>query len=168
MASRAISEYRKKRKDTGLSREAAAEIMNMSDDKLERIENGKQKPTAQDISLMAKAYCSPELCNYYCHNECEIGEKYVPEVLETNLPSITLQLLDTIYKVNDLEKILVNVTADGKIDDDEIEDLVKIQGTLEKLSVTIEALQLCVEKKMVNGEINKDKYVKAHEAYING
>lgn len=164
MATRELSEYRKKRNEIGLSREAAAEMMNMSDDKLERIENGKQKPTALDVSLMAKAYSAPELCNYYCHNECEIGEKYVPEISETNLPSITLQLLDTIYKVNDLEKILVNVTADGVIDDYEIDDLVKIMNTLGKLSNTIKALDLCVEKKMACGEINRDKFEEAAKA----
>lgn len=29
---------------------------------------------------------SPELCNYYCSNQCPIGQQYVPEIKMKELP----------------------------------------------------------------------------------
>lgn len=150
--------YRRLRKQMGWSREYAAEQLGMSDDKLERIENGRQMPNPQDVLNMSNVYRAPELCNYYCHNECEIGRQYVPEVPSSELSDIILRLLDAVYKVEDIDKILVSITADGVIEDEEIEPLVNVQNTLEKLSVMIEALQICIERKVDNGEISGDLY----------
>ena len=55
------------------------------------------------------------------------------------------------------------ITADEKIDDDEIPEMVQIQKTLEQLSLMIEALQLCVEKKIDKGEIDRKAYEQAME-----
>ena len=150
--------YLSKRKKLGWSREYAAEQLGISDDKLERIENGKQLPNPQDVLIMSDVYHSPELCNYYCSRDCEIGRVYVPKIPETELPGIILQLVASIYEVEDIKKALVKITADDRIDDDEVESLAQAQYTLERLSIMIEALQLCVERKIDTGEISKQLY----------
>ena len=155
--------YRFKREALGWSREHAAEQLGMSDDKLERIENGKQRPNPQDVLIMSDVYKAPELCNYYCSKDCEIGRQYVPEVPDAELPRIILRLLNSVYDVQDIEKILVKITADDTIDDSEVESLAHAQYTLEQLSIMIEALQLCVERKIDNGEISKKLYDAAYE-----
>ena len=156
--------YLAKRKAMGWSREYASEQLGMSDDKLERIENEKQLPNPQDVLIMSDVYKAPELCNYYCNKDCEIGRLYVPKVPDTELPGIILRLLSSIYEVDDIEKLLVRITADDMIDDDEVADLARAQYTLERLSVMIEALQLCVERKIDNGEISEKLYNAAYEA----
>ena len=158
-----ITFYRQKREELGWSRERAAEKLGMSDDKLERIENEKQLPNAQDVLIMSDIYKSPELCNYFCNRDCEIGQKYVPEVPNDELPGIILNLLNSIYQLEDIEKMLVKVTADNTIKDEEIEDLANAQYTLEQLSILIEALQLCVERKIDNGELSKELYDAAYK-----
>ncbi len=158
MSEQKVSRYRQFRNELGWSREHAAEELGMSDDKLERIENGKQIPNPQDVLIMSRAYRVPHLCNYYCHNVCEIGSKYVPEVPDRELPDIILRLLNSVYEAEDIRELLIRITADGVIDDDEIEHLVDVQGTLEELSIMIEALQLCIERKVINGEITKELY----------
>lgn len=50
------------------------------------------------------------------------------------------------------------ITADGTIDDSEINDFVDIQNALEKISITVEALQLWSEQMVANGTINMEKY----------
>lgn len=155
--------YLAKRKEMGWSREFAAEKIGISDDKLERIENEKQLPNPQDVLIMSDVYQAPELCNYYCHRDCEIGRQYVPEVPKTELPGIILRLLDSVYAVQDIEKILVRITADDVIDENEVEDLAHAQYTLERLSVMIEALQLCVERKIDRGEISAKAYDVAYK-----
>ena len=155
--------YRSKRAALGWSREYAAEQIGISDDKLERIENLKQMPNPQDVLIMSDVYQAPELCNYYCSRECEIGQQYVPEVPDTELPGIILHLLNSVYEVEDIEKVLVRITADNVIDAAEVESLASAQYTLEQLSIMIEALQLCVEPKIDKGEIDRKPYVKAYE-----
>ena len=158
-----ITLYRQKREELNWSREYASEQLGMSDDKLERIENEKQLPNAQDVLIMSQVYKSPELCNYFCHRDCEIGQRYIPEVPNEELPGIILHLLGSIYEVEDIERILVKITADNQIREDEIDDLATAQCTLEQLSIMIEALQLCVERKIHNGELPKDLYEKAYK-----
>jgi hypothetical protein len=150
--------YRKERDALGWSRELAAEKLIMSNDKLERIENNKQIPNPLDVLTMSDVYCAPELCNYYCHYECEIGREYVPEITESNLPNIVIKLLDSVYRSSDIHRVLLNITADGTISDDELPIFIKIQDTLEELSQATEELQICIEKKIDNKEISKDLY----------
>ena len=155
--------YLTKRKALGWSREYAAEQIGISDDKLERIENEKQLPNPQDVLIMSDVYQAPELCNHYCHGSCEIGQLYVPKVPNAELPGIILHLLDSVYAVEDIEKILVKITADNKIDESEVDDLANAQYTLERLSIMIEALQLCVERKIDQGEIDRKAYDAAYK-----
>ena len=157
-AKAAENRYKTKRREMGWSREAAAYELHMSDDKLERIENGKQLPSAKDVLDMSDAYNSPELCNYFCNKDCEIGRHYVPEVPDSELPDIILRLLSSVNDFSDMEKQLIRITADGIIEPDEIPDLVKVQHTLEQLSIMIEALQLRIEKKIDEGEIEESAY----------
>jgi hypothetical protein len=53
---------------------------------------------------------------------------------------------------------LIEITADGNIDDDEIKDFVFIQQELERISITVETLQLWVERMLADGKINLEKY----------
>ena len=133
----------------------------MSDDKLEKIENNKQKPNPSDILQMARVYQAPELCNYYCHYLCEIGEKYVPELPESSLHEIILNLIDSLDDVQDSKRILVKISADGTFDEDEVYTLAQIQNHLEKVAIMSRSLQMFVEKKIQSGEISQELYEKA-------
>ena len=54
-----VSRYRELREAMGWSRETAAAELGMSDDKLERIENGRQMPNPQDVLVMSRVYQAP-------------------------------------------------------------------------------------------------------------
>lgn len=88
----------------------------------------------------------------------------MPEVPAAELPSIILGLLSSVNRFENMEKSLIRITADGDIENDEIPELLEIQQTLEQLSIMIEALQLCLEKKLDKGEIDKEAYDKARAA----
>ena len=98
---------------------------------------------------MADIYNKPELCNYYCTNECQIGRKYVPEVTTVhNLPQITMTLLSSLNTLNRERDRIIDITADGKIEEDEREDFEKFQQHLSEMSLAIEALKLWANKKI--------------------
>ena len=74
------------------------------------------------------------------------------------MPNIVIKLLDSVYRSSDIHRVLLNITADGTISDDELPIFIKIQDTLEELSQATEELQICIEKKIDNKEISKDLY----------
>jgi len=63
-------------------------------------------------------------------------------------------LLDSLNTVQDNQRRLISITADGVIDDTEIDDFVCIQEELEKISISVEALQLWSEQMVANGTID--------------
>ena len=60
--------------------------------------------------------------------------------------------------MNSRRERLIEITVNGKIDDAEIEDFVHIQEELERISITVETLQLWSERMLANGIIDEEKY----------
>ena len=133
-------------------------------ERLERIENGKFAITTEEVLSLSEIYGEPSLCNYYCSNECPIGEKYVPEIKAKDLTQIVLEMLSSLNNMKKRQERLIEITADGIIEDEEIKDFVTIQEELEKISVTVETLQLWVEQMIANKKIDLDKYYKIKKA----
>lgn len=157
--------YKETRKTHGLTRDEACDralLLNkpLTPERLERIENGKFPITPDEVMLLAEVYGEPTLCNRYCSKECPIGEKYVPEIKVKDLTQIVLEMLSSLNSMKKNQERLIEITADGMIDDDEIRDFVYIQKELEHISITVETLQLWVEQMLAYEKINMEKYNK--------
>lgn len=150
--------YQLSREKMEFTREKASEALNcISSDRIEKIESEKSLPHPDEILAMAECYKIPNLCNYYCSHECPIGQRYVPEVVLDDLSKIVLQMLASLNSLNKKKDRLIEITSNGKIDDDELYDFVMIQDELEKVSITTEALQLWFETTIANNQIDKEK-----------
>ena len=148
--------YQTSREAVGLTREAAAEKLEfISSDRIEKIESEKSFPHPDEILAMADCYKNPSLCNYYCSHECPIGQEYVPEVKSKELSQITLEMLASLNSLDKQKTRLIEITVDGIISDDEIEDFKHIQEQLEQISMAIDSLQLWVQKAIMNGMISE-------------
>ena len=121
-------------------------------------QNEKMEADPWDVISMSNAYKEPELCNYYCANECPIGRKYVPEIKVKDLSQVILEMLASLNSMQKRQERLIEITADGMIQKDEIEDFINIQKELEKISVTVETLQLWTERMIATGKIDVEKY----------
>lgn len=64
---------------------------------------------------MAEGYKMPNLCNYYCSNECPIGRRYVPEIKIKDLSQIILEMIASLNAMNKKQERLIEITADGMI-----------------------------------------------------
>ena len=53
---------------------------------------------------------------------------------------------------------VAQLAADGVIDDEELKDFVHIQQELERISITVETLQLWSEQMLATGKINMEQY----------
>ena len=156
--------YQRKREELGLSREKASELLDgIPPERIERIESGKFTAHPDEVILMAEKYQDPQLCNYFCANECEIGRQYVPEVKIKDLSQIVLEMLASLNSVKKRQERLIEITVDGKIEADEVEDFIEIQDELERISLAVETLQLWSEQKLASGDIDMDAYNAAKE-----
>ena len=95
---------------------------------------------------MAEKYQCPHLCNYFCANECAIGKQYVPEIKAKDLSQIILEMLASLNTMQRKQERLIEITSDGVIEDTELQDFINIQNELEKISITVETLQLWAEQ----------------------
>lgn len=153
------NKYQLVREELGLSREKASELLEaLSPERIEKIENERSLPQPDEVLLMSQKYRRPSLCNYYCSHECPIGKQYVPEVEVKELSSIVLEMLASLNAVNKEKDRLIEITADGKISTDEIDDFIFIQDELERISITVETLQLWAERMLANGIIDAEAY----------
>ena len=153
------NEYHLTREELGLSREKASELLEViPPERIEKIENERSFPHPDEVLLMSQKYRKPSLCNFYCSNQCPIGKEYVPEVQVKELSSIVLEMLASLNSVNKRKERLIEITADGVISNDEIDDFIYIQEELERISITVETLQLWAEKMLANGIIDAEAY----------
>ena len=84
-------------------------------------------------------------------------DKY-PEIKVKDLSRIVLEMLASLNLAQKSQERLIEITADGEIQEDEISDFVQIQEILEKISITVETLQLWSEQMLANGSIDRDLY----------
>lgn len=151
--------YHKTRETLQLTRETASELLeSISPERIEKIENERSLPHPDEVLLMAEKYKQPSLCNYYCANQCTIGQQYVPEVKIKDLSQIVLEMLASLNSMSKQKERLIEITVDGKITGDELEDFIYIQEELERISIAVETLQLWSERMLATGVIDSEQY----------
>jgi len=129
------------------SREGAADIMSIDRGRLYRIESRIANPYPEDIRLMADLYNAPELENYYCRNLCPLGAK-MPKTEVADLDRVSLKALSVFRKLDKTKELLLDITEDGVIDEDEKPILDRIIETLDELEQVAQNLKLWTKKNM--------------------
>ncbi len=151
--------YQLTREEQGLTREKASERMEyISPERIEKIENEKVRILPDDIIAMAKCYKAPQLCNYYCSHDCEIGKKYVHPVEMKELSQIAVETLNGLHHLEKEKDRLLEIVEDGRINDYERDDFIRIKGRLDKLALSISSLQLWLDQKIAEGELSEDDF----------
>lgn len=151
--------YQTTREALKLTREAASELLEtVAPERIEKIENERVLPHPDEVLVMAEKYKQPRLCNYYCANQCPIGQQYVPEVKVKDLSQIVLEMLASLNSMQKKKERLIEITVDGKISKDELADFVYIQEELERISIAVETLQLWSERMLATGAIDPEQY----------
>ena len=151
--------YQLTREGLKLSREAASELLeSIPPERIEKIENERSLPHPDEVLVMSDKYKQPSLCNYNCANQCPIGQQYVPEIKVKDLSQIVLEMLASLNALCKQKDRLIEITADGKISGNELEDFIFIQEELERISITVETLQLWSERMMATGVIDEEQY----------
>lgn len=145
-----------KKDEVYTSREKAAIKLGIERSRLARIELGQIEPYAEEVDIMATAYDAPHLCTDYCNNICPIGARRLAEQAqapsdEETIERLVLRFLSSTQSMDDLSRILVNITQDGQIDNNEVKDLQDVFKAMDSVSANIDAIKYWV---MCNAPIN--------------
>ena len=156
--------YHRTRESLQLTREAASELLeSITPERIEKIENERSLPHPDEVLVMAEKYKQPSLCNFYCANQCPIGQQYVPEVTVKDLSQSVLEMLASLNSMYKQKERLIEITVDGEVSEDELKDFIYIQEELERISIAVETLQLWSERMLATGKIDPELYRKYRE-----
>lgn len=130
------------------SQEAVAEKLGISAKAYQKYETGESTPDPTRIDDMATIFKAPELRNWYCREICALGRYNVEEVnLEgSSLDMAAVKLFISIEATWQVKGLLLKIVADGKIVDEEQEDLKKLFDELEQVEVFAHEFRLWLEK----------------------
>ena len=129
------------------SREGAADYMSIDRGRLYRIESGIAVPYPEEIRLMADLYNAPELENYYCRTMCPLGSE-IPKAELVDMDRITIRMLSTFRKIGETKEMLLDITEDGVIDENEKLQLEEILKNLEEVEEIAQSMKLWIKKNL--------------------
>lgn len=129
------------------SREGAADYMSIDRGRLYRIESGLTVPYPEEIRLMADLYNAPELENYYCRTMCPLGGE-MPKAELTDLDRITVRTLSVFRKIGKTREMLLDITEDGVIDENEKPELEEVLKNLEEVEEIAQSMKLWIKKNL--------------------
>lgn len=132
--------------DDFCSREAAADTVGIERTRLARIELGLICPYPEEVRMMADAYNAPELCNYHCTTDCPIGRETVPKAETGGLEQIAVRVYSALRTADTIREQLIEIAADGVIDDSERPTLAQISAQLRRMQAAASELQIYIDK----------------------
>ncbi len=145
------------RENLGLTREKAADLIpGFSPERIEKIENGRTQIQPEDVMLLAEYYKMPSLRNYYCTNECPIGQLRSLPTESKELAQIAVETLNAVNKLSKNRDRLLEIVEDGQVRDDEYSDFTEIKATLDRIALSVSSLQLWVDEQIAAGNMKKD------------
>lgn len=137
------------------SREGAAEVTGVERTRLARIELGTITPHPDEVRVLADAYNAPELLNYYCAHDCQIGrcmDVLLPAEQPDGIAQIAVQAAVALRNAEDIRDRLLDISADGTVDAGERGELDKILGQIGQISQVAHQLNSVARKLRGHGE----------------
>ena len=113
--------YKTAREAKGLTQEAAAEKLGLSDSSIRAYESGQRLPPPEVVDLMVIAYDSQLLAVQHLRASADMARSIIPPIQELPLPQAIMELLDKVYDFVERhrDRDLMRIGKDGVIDADE-------------------------------------------------
>ena len=121
--------YQKARKTTSLTQEQAAEQLDISVESVKAYELGGRLPPNATVARMVQIYGTPWLAMEHLQ-ATEAPLEVLPPVKVQGLPTATLFLIDKATALSDEYRKLVQIAADGRIDESEVSDFEAIKAAI--------------------------------------
>ena len=96
---------------------------------------------------MSDLYNAPELRNYYCAEICPLGFD-TPRVELSDLDRICVRALSSFRRLDKTKELLLDITEDGVVSEDEKPDMEKVLHGLEELEEITQNLKIWIRKNL--------------------
>ena len=136
------------RQTAGLTQERFAEALDLSIESIRLYESGKGMPSDDVVTRMIEVSGQPVLGYWHLLNKSRVAADILPEVSECSLPQAVIQLICKIRDFGEMHRTddLMNIAADGRIDDNERELFNQIVSELDAV------IQAAMTVKYAKGE----------------
>ncbi|MBE6088135.1 MAG: helix-turn-helix transcriptional regulator [Clostridium beijerinckii] len=121
---------------TSLTQEKSSELLDISVDSLIAYEGGKRTPPENIVIDMAKIYNRPYLILQHYQNTL-IGKELFPKIEVKHLAEAVLTFLDELEDLESIKKLMIKISRDGQVDEDEKDDWQMIMKTLDEMVCAI-------------------------------
>lgn len=140
-----VQEYRNiyqiAREGKGLTQEKASELMDISVDSLRAYEGDRRVPPDRIVIKMIEIYDTQYLAYQHLKTSAEIGQKYLPNIEIKDLPLAILKLQKEVADFIKCKDLMIEITCDGEIDDNERPQWNRIMKELDDVVAAIMALK---------------------------
>ena len=109
--------------------------------RLLKIETNEVIAHPDEVASMVKAYNAPELVNYYCTQQCPLGQGG-SLLIHNDLDRIFVTLMSALHSLEKAEDALYHILEDGKVSKDEQQEFNQLLNTLGKIAYSAESLKL--------------------------
>ncbi|AGF54773.1 transcriptional regulator [Clostridium phage HM T] len=128
--------YQIARENTSLTQEKSSELLDISVDSLRAYEGGKRTPPENIVIDMAKIYNRPYLILQH-YQKTLIGKELFPNIQIKYLAEAVLTFLDELEDLETIKKLIVKISRDGQIDENEKDDWEMIMKILDEMVCAI-------------------------------
>lgn len=132
----------------GLSLECAAELTDVPRKAISKYEVCPEEAPPERILKLSEAYKNKEVLEWYCTDVCPIGKEQHCKITVNGLTSAVMTFITEMDDVEELEKLLMKITCDGKIDPSEVADVDKIMTEIDHVERAIHALKAKVAREL--------------------
>lgn len=140
-----VQEYRNiyqiARESKGITQEKASELMDISVDSLRAYEGDRRVPPDRIVIKMIEIYDTQYLAYQHLKTSAEVGQKYLPEIEIKELPLAILKLQKEVTDFIKCKDLMIQITCDGIIDDEERPQWNSIMKELDDVVEAIMALK---------------------------
>lgn len=160
--------YQCARKSSGMTQERAAERLHLSVRALADYETGQRRPPAQTVEHMAALYDAPMLRLHHLRETDELG--VIPRGDEPQrFELLSIQLYNHLMSFAQKHRgqQLLQIAADGVIDETERPLLDEIVCELEAIGGALLALKVCTKKDRFDGGTSKRPILSRAENHSN-
>ena len=141
------SMYARHRNAAGITQERAAELLGVAPRTLQAWERGESTPPNTRVLAMCDIYCSPTLAIEHLRYNSIIAYDVLPPVRAVPVAQGVCQLIGALRKLEEIhaEDRLLDIAADGKVDEIERADFDQLLIELDPVMSAVLALRYAVE-----------------------
>lgn len=123
--------YKNARQSAGLTQERWAEFLGVSAESVRLYESGRGLPSDDVVARMSEVAMMPVLAYWHLKNKSGVANDLLPDVEKVPLPQAVLQLLTEIRSFKGNLDELIQIAADGYVDQSETSFFEEILSALD-------------------------------------